>query len=166
MTRILALLLVSAPALAQFTPAGQFFVASDSPGQPSNLCAFVNTYTGEGLAAYPPGVWRRVDLSRLVPADAVAVLLTSMIIITHGTGEETADLTLGFRRAGSTVDNYTAQTCCTRVGDGSRTSYSVAVPLGAARDFEMKWTRTPAPANWPAWSSYGLNIRVAGYWTR
>lgn len=164
LARIIAFLLFAAPALAQFVPAGRFYVAADSPGQPSNQAAFVNTYTGEGLALYPPAGWRRVDLSRMVPPGTTAVLLTSMLIITHGVGEETANLTLGFRKAGSTVDSYTAQTVCTRVGDGSRTSYSVAVPLSADSACEMKWTRTAAPANWPAWSCYGLNVRVAGYW--
>lgn len=122
---------------------------------------FVNSHTGYG------GVdreWHEVNVVPLgVPADAKAVFLAGILIITHGTTEETADLTIALRAKGDALNpgNYIGQTTEPHVGGGQRSNMAAWVPLRDGK-FEYYWTRS-TQGQWPANSSYGINLSLQAY---
>jgi len=123
---------------------------------------FINTATGDGVAAHPPGVWSTVDVSSIVPADTLAVRLDGILIITHGTTVETADLTVAFRTDQNWDYGYIMQTCEASAGNGQRSNAGVWVSLDANKCFQIKWTRSTQD-NWPTNSSYGINLTLTAY---
>lgn len=127
-----------------------------------NPVIFINSFTGDGVTDHPPGVWSNVDLSAIVPAGTTAVRLDGILIITHGTTVETADLTVAFRADPSWEYGYIMQTIEAAVGGGQRSNAGAWVALDANRCFEMKWTRATL-GQWPANSSYGINLSLTAY---
>ena len=101
---------------------------------------FINTFTG---VTKPDGctmdTWCTVDLSELVPKSAISVFLSGILIITHGTSLETADLNISFR----SIENdelcptpqtpecvqYIGQAVEATVGNGQRSNMATWVPV-------------------------------------
>ena len=136
-------------------------VPKNSPtGQ--NPVIFINSYSGAGLAEYPPGQWSTVDLSAIVPADTIAVRLDGILIITHGSAVETADMTVAFRTDPSYDYGYVMQTIEASVGNGQRSNAGAWVALDSNLCCQMKWTRA-TQGQWPANSSYGVNLSLTAY---
>lgn len=137
-------------------------VSTDNSKRPSVL--FTNTIASQ---YHPPAnVWYTVDVTRWgVPSDALAVFLSGMLIITHGTREETCNLTLALRAPGSNLDsgNYSGQVIEAHVGGGQRSTFSSWVPVKSGR-FEWSWNTSQwTGENWPAECSYGLNMSLQAY---
>lgn len=146
---------------APFVEGGLIGIISNAPaGQQPPI--FINTYTGDGMAQFPEGQWVDVDVSSYVPADAVAVRLEGLLIISHGTTAETADLTLAFRTDTANSYSYTMQCVETAVGSGQRTDAGTWVALSATKKFQMKWTRSTG-GTYPTNSSYGINLSLTAY---
>lgn len=123
---------------------------------------FFNSYTGEGLAKFPENEWTTVDVGGIIPLSIKAIYLSGLLIITHGTSEQTCDLTLAYRNQGDSVDYpYTAQTIETAVSGGQRTPHSIWIPIQDGK-FQIKWRRSTA-GNWPENCAYGINLKLAGY---
>lgn len=108
------------------------------------------------------GTWYRVNLSRWgVPIDAKAAFFGGMLLITHGTIVETADIHATFKRPGDTTatcDKYFGQTTEAHVGGGQRSNLATWIPLENA-SFDWCYTTTTS-GNWPANSSYGVNMTL------
>lgn len=126
-----------------------------------NPVIFLNTYTGVGATR---NTWTTVDLSEIVPSGTKSVCLDGILIITHGTSSETADLMVHFRKPSETYEyGYIMQTVETAVGSGQRSNASVWVSLDENRCFQYKWN-TQYPVNsYPSYSSYGLNLTLTAY---
>ncbi len=140
--------------------AAHLYFVNASPGQVGGV--FFNSYTNVG-AQY--NKWTTVDLTGIIPAECRTVHLTGIMIITHGTNTEDANLQLSFRKNGDNTDysvNYAHQAIAPFVGDGVREGVATWVPLDDSQKFQYLW-RTPLstlPGGYPAWSSYGTNLRV------
>ena len=132
----------------------------DDNSRPWNLgLIFFNTYTGAGMTQFPVDTWVTVDCVPFgVPADAVAVFLCGLMVITHGTTAETADLQVTFRAPGDTVasNQYIGQTIEASVGNGQRSNLATWVPLVDGK-FQMYWHKS-TPGTWPTNSSYTINL--------
>lgn len=125
---------------------------------------FLNTYTGDGVAQFPPDTWVTVDCVPLgIPVTAVAVFLCGLLIITHGLTDETADLWIAFRAPGDTLapGNYTGQVIEAAVGNGQRTNLSTWIPLVGGK-FQLYWHRSTTGA-YPANSAYAINLAAQLY---
>lgn len=121
------------------------------------------------LAGLPPNQWSRLSVTQLgIPTDAKAVLLHTLMIITHGTSSEVVGGTVSFRRPGSPYDNslrYHTQTCEAQIGGGQRANDSIWCPIENG-EIEIYWRPQRAvSADWPAGSSIGMNIAVNA-WAR
>lgn len=187
MRALLALLLLAAPAFAQFPSnwptftappdawvrCTELFVPRDNPTAWSAsgvgaYLAFPNIgIAGQGYGI-APNTWTTLDLTRLgVPRDARAVLLHTLMIITHGASSEVAGATIAYRRPG-TVDNswnYHSQVCEAHVGGGQRTTDALWCPVENGR-IEVYWSPQRAvAADWPTGSAIGLSI-VVNAWAR
>jgi hypothetical protein len=146
---------------------GQYWaVPTDNPK--STIPVFVNTYTGAGMSVYPPGRWNVIHLAGLVPDTALAVQLSTLLIITHGTTPEDANLTVALRRHGSETDNsgdYQGQVIEPAIGGGQRSTWTetVALSTDGLLAFDLFWNLTarPAGANWPQYSAYAINMGIA-----
>lgn len=149
-------------ALIPYVEGGIIGIPKSSPtGQ--NPPIFINSYTGDGTVAHPPGMWSTVDVSSIVPPDATAIHLTGFLIITHGTTVETADLTVAFRHTSETWEyGYIMQTVEASVQNGQRSNASAWVALDANRCFQMKWSRS-TQGQWPDHASYGVNLSLDAY---
>lgn len=133
-------------------------VPKNGPGA-QNPVIFINTATGAGQAA---GEWHTVDLSAIVPEGTIVVRLDGLLLITHGTTQETANLTVAFRDDPSWEYGYNMQTIECWVGGGQRTNAGAWVAVGADRKFQFKWTRS-SNGSYPEWSAYGINLCVTAY---
>jgi hypothetical protein len=128
-----------------------------SPSTPAKHAVFVNSYTGSGPAE---NAWALIDLKPWgIEADAKWVMLSGILIITHGTVNEIANLEVAFRKPGDlsvTPDMYCGQCCETSQSGGQRSTMSTVVPLlnGCV---EMYWSRS-APGTWPEHPAYGINL--------
>lgn len=135
-------------------------------GEPgSALCWFLNTYTGDGLAQFPQGVWSVIDLSGLgLPPDTKAVELFDLLIITMGTTQELANFTVEYRPHGDTENRgYQEQVECNIAGSGCRTDGGgLWVPVSSDLKIEVLWNRT-TPPQWPTHASYGITSHVTAY---
>lgn len=156
-----ALAAMSSVTAAQgFVQAREIWIDGGAP----RTAIFVNTYTGLGGTA---DTWQRIDLKpHGVPADAKAVQLTGILIVTHGQQPETADLSVAFRRPGVdavTCANYVGQTVEAHVGGGQRTNLMTWVPVvdGAVEFCYRRSTQ----GQWPGNSAYGVNLFVQA-WVR
>ena len=86
-----------------WVPVSQLLINTAQPGfQPSNPMRFGLNDAGAGdWGNQTVGKWVTVDMTQWgVPANALAVLLTGLLIITHGTTVEDADIMIGFRASG------------------------------------------------------------------
>lgn len=126
----------------------------------NNQAVFVNTYTGVGPAK---GVWNKINVSAYVPVGTKAIHLSGLLIITHGSTAETADLVVKFRKVGGTDDHYHAQCIEAATGGGQRSTMATWVPLDENLEFEMKYTVTNPNATWPTYSAYGINLSIDAY---
>lgn len=154
------LLLAGCQVPAGFVEGTRLGVTAHSPKQLQAI--FLNTHTGEGLDRYPDNEWATVDISGLVPPDTRAVYLSGLLIITHGSAEETCDLTLAYRNDAEAADpDYIAQTIEATVNAGQRTPHSIWVPVRDGK-FQIKWHRAPS-GTWPDHCSYGINLSLVGY---
>jgi len=137
-------------------------VTKRSPTQ-ANPVIFLNTFTGNGLERFPENTWATVDTAGLIPPTAKAIFLTGVLIITHGTSMETADLVVHFRADGESYDyNYNWQTVEASTQNGQRSPMAVWVPLSETGKFQFKWRRSTA-GQYPEHSSYGVNLSLNAY---
>lgn len=131
-------------------------------GPTMHIVVFMNTTTG-----YPPtneGGWVTVDVSNLVPPDTKAVMLSGMILLSHGSNPDVCNSFLAYRAYGETFDySYSGQAVEGNIGRGQRLNYTDWVEIREGK-FQYKWWRTPAGAGeWPGHCGYGLNIRLVAY---
>jgi len=137
-------------------------VTKRSPTQ-SDPIVFLNTYTGQGVDQFPDNQWVTVDVSQIVPEKSVAVFLSGLLLITHGTSVETADLKVYFRADGDNEDyKYDWQTVEASTANGQRSTMAVWVPLSADRKFQFKWQRSTS-GQYPDHSAYGVNLVLNAY---
>jgi hypothetical protein len=128
---------------------------------------YVQTHlSGEGVnfGQQSPNTPTTVDLTGPpynLPSDAKAAFLTGMLIITHGTTSETADIHL---TAGAYGDNafdcafYLGQTIEASVGNGQRSNAAFWVPLTNGK-FKFCYSLSTS-GQWPTNSSYGINFSL------
>lgn len=135
-------------------------VPTDNSKQPNAI--FVNSYSGSGPSS---GSWHEIDISDKIPEDTKAVFLSGVLIITHGTTSEIANLTIGFRAPGSSFDpngqNYIGQCIEANTTGGQRSTFATWVPVIDGK-FEFRWDR-PTTANYPIYSAYGVNLSLQAY---
>jgi hypothetical protein len=130
-------------------------------GPTMHIVVFMNT--GSDYLT-PEGVWNTVDVSALVPPDTKAVMLSGMLILTHGSNPDVCNLFLAYRAWGETFNySYSGQVDEGSINGGQRLNYTDWCEIRQGK-FEYKWWRTPAhPGVWPAECAYGLNIRLVAY---
>lgn len=149
-----------APAPTGFVEGTTLGVVAHSPKQVQAI--FLNSHTGEGMATFPEDEWATVDVSHVIPAEATAVYLSGLLIITHGTVEGVCDLTLAYRNHGETDEySYSAQTIEAAVNAGKRTPHSIWIPVRDGR-FQIKWHRSTT-GSWPEHCAYGINLNLVAY---
>lgn len=146
-----------------FIQPSKIFINDTNCKQPNGL--FINTYTGAGLAEHPHGQWSELDLSSVTSSIAIGVDLSGLLIITHGSNAETANLRLSFRNIGDSLpgSNYHGQVIETEIGGGQRSPYSTFVPLTAGK-CEVYWEVTNIGGSYPDYSSYGINLSIQKYY--
>lgn len=128
-------------------------------GWPAPQAIFANSYAGQGL---PFGRANTVDLTSIAPPNAVAVAMSGMLIISHGTNQETCDLRVWFRPDESARwGDYRGQTVEAHLGGGQRSNHSIVVPM-KDRKFQV-WFDPAGTPQWPQGCSYGVNYKV-DYW--
>jgi hypothetical protein len=146
----------------KWVQAEQVYVPKGPPPYP----VFLNTYTGDGVTTpwngkiFTRGAWTRVNLGDMVPDDCKAVFLTGILIITHGTTVETADLTINLKPPSSTENplNIEGQVVETQVGGGIRSPFASWVGV-ENKEFDFYWS-TPSLGVWPTYSSYGVSLQI------
>lgn len=127
---------------------------------------FGNSYTGQVIPAQcsTPGQWCLIEFPEtLIDNDAKAVFLAGILILTRGSTDETADLTIAFRTPGDT-----SKTCGHYVGQavislftGERTNFAAWMPV-VNRKLEFCWQRSTG-GNWPTNTSYGFNLALQAW---
>lgn len=142
-----------------FIECDKIYVNYDTPQEVPAI--FFNTYTGVGGA---PNVYNTVDMSAYVPEGTKAIHMTGIMIITHGSTPETADLSL-FLRTNQNVDNpnYAWQCIEAHLGGGQRSTMATWVALDENRCFQYKYTVTNPNATYPLYSAYAVNTRMDAY---
>lgn len=112
------------------------------------------------------GVWHEATVPADVPADAIAVQLVGILIITYGQVDlsESCDMHLRLRRplgpdSGYSPD-YVGQVIEVRSG-GVRSPFACWVSIERGK-FEWHWTRS-TPAGYPKHASYGIKLYVGAY---
>jgi len=112
-----------------------------------------------------PGTWCRADLKPFgVPDDAKFAFLTGLLIITHGTGEQLAAISLTFRQVGDTsadCDKMIAEAVETRIGSGQRSGVATWVPV--TNGTVEYCFNVVGQSGWPDWSAFGLNLSVQAW---
>lgn len=115
--------------------------------------------------ALVPGTWYIVDLAPFgVAADAKAAFLSGLLIITHGTTPETADLHITFARPDDAVANcskYIGQAIEPFVGGGQRSNMATWVPLVGGK-FKFCFN-TATGGTSPANSAYAVNLTLQAW---
>lgn len=113
----------------------------------------------------PPDQWHTVDLTPFgVAPDATFAFLAGILIITHGTAQEVAEVRVTFRRPGdddADISKYIGQTIEGNVGGGQRSNMATWVPLKAGK-FEYSYHMNTGGV-WPANSSCGINLSVQAW---
>ena len=160
-----SLLSLMSPVFAEWV-SGSVKVYAPSPSD-APMGVFFNSYTGAGAAV---NTWTTVDLSDVVPDNTIAVYLTGILIITHGTKQETADMHMFFRQDQSydPKGRYTHQVIEASSRNGQRSTMGVWVALDANKRFQYKWETGPESiyGQYPAYSAYGANLLVNAVLTR
>lgn len=151
----------------QWTRMSEFYVRNDAAVSRGDI--FVNTHTGEHLPeACSAGKWCTVEVGKLgIPGDAKAVFLVGIMIITHGKAAETADLNIAFRAYPADDQpadaGYIGQATETSPGGGVRSNLATWAPVREGK-FQFKYGKS-TKGDWPANSSYGLNLTIQA-WAR
>jgi len=134
----------------------------------SDNAVWFGTHLGAG--DYGPqgeAQWHSVDLKPYgVASDAISAFLSGVLIITHGTASETADMKIVFRKPGDAscpVSATMGQVVEAHVGGGQRSTMSTFVPLSNGC-FEYSYTLS-TPGDWSANSGYGVNLSLQA-WAR
>lgn len=141
-----------------FVKATEFYVNNSWPGEV--MPVFVNTYTGVGGG---PNIWHTVDMSPWVPEDTKAIHLTGMLIITHGSTAEIADMVLHLRTDQTVSTVPTWQVIETSTSGGQRSTMATWVGLDSQRQFQYMYTMKNPGTMWPTYSAYGINLRMDAY---
>lgn len=139
----------------------EFYTNPDNSKGP--IAVFINSQTPAGPAA---GQWVQIDLKPYgVAADAKAAFLSGLLIITHGTSQQSCDAYVALRAPGSTLaaGNYIGQVVEAHVGGGQRSGMASWVPLSNGV-FEFQWNRNTFGL-WPAECAYGINLSLQA-WTK
>lgn len=125
-----------------------------------NPVIFLNTATGVGATR---NTWATIDLTDIVPSGTKAVRLDGILIISHGSATEMADLMVHFRLPSETYDyGYIMQTIETASGGGQRSNAGTWVSLDENLCFQYKWN-TQSIGVYPTYSSYGINLTLTAY---
>lgn len=117
------------------------------------------------------GQWHTIDLTPVgVPVEAVAVVLSGILIITDGSNSFDTGVGVGFRKPGTTraVGNYVMQACAIGPSGGARSNGQAVVPCtnGCIDWFWYRgnsngeWPANPLAAQWPTGASYGFNLTI------
>ena len=130
---------------------------------------FLNTYSGDGVTKPWNGLtfarngWTTVDLSQHIPTDAKSVFLQGLLIISHGTNNETANLTINLRPPSSTEagTNYEGQVIEFEAGGGQRSPFAAWVSVENAR-FQFLWNSNSL-GTWPDWSAFAVNLTLQAF---
>lgn len=122
---------------------------------------FANSYGNAGLQW---GVTHTIDATKYgAPPNAKAVQMTGILIITHGTNQETCDLTVYARpSADQTWYGYKGQTIEAHVGGGQRSNHTLFVPLKDGK-FQLYLSGAQGKPQWPQGCAYGVNYLI-DYW--
>lgn len=154
----------------QFIECGKFFVAEDAGNSYGSAAIYLNSGHPATGGPQAEGVWHKKDLKPLgVPADAVAVLLTGIELITMSGASEVADLHFAARKPGNikvTPNYYLGQTACVVAAGGSRSNHTFVVPLVNGEleyAFQLGPNVQQSPV-YPAGAAYGFTFCVQGYW--
>ena len=156
---ILLLMGFSTPAAADWIEGSLIGVPLDNPKIP--VAVFLNSYTGDGAQA---GQWVEIDLTEQgIPDDTLAVFLSGLLIITHGTTGELCNLTVSFRAPGDDLSaaNYLGQAIEAHNGGGQRSTFATWVPVFDRR-FEFRWDRGTG-GQYPAHCAYAVNLSLQAY---
>lgn len=159
MIKFLLLLCFPMLAAADWVEGSIAGVRNDNSKAP--IAVFVNSYTPAGPGA---GQWVSIDTAPMgIPADAKAVFLSGVLIITHGTTQQTCDLQVSLRAPGDQLNagNYIGQTIEASVGNGMRSNMSSWVPVKNGH-FEFWWYRSTY-GQWPSECAYGINLSLQQY---
>ena len=114
--------------------------------------------------------WNTVDMTQWgVPANAIAVLLTGILIITHGEVAEEASMSMGFRACGDTTaiaptpggPGQAVQVIEGLVGGGQRCTSSIWIPLNQGK-FDFYFVTTSGGI-YPANSAYAAEYYPQAY---
>ena len=113
-----------------------------------------------------PDMWHEVDVTEYgVPADATAVFLSGLLIITHGTDPAICDMHLTLRAPSDPLEptngKYQFQVVEAHVGGGQRTNFDTYVPIEDGK-FEFYWSRNTWE-QWPYGCAYGFNVSLQAY---
>lgn len=98
-----------------------------------------------------------------VAEDGKVAFLTGILVITHGSTVETADIHVTFAAAGSPIDctKYIGQTVEADVGGGQRSNMSTLAPLTDGQTQMCYYLNTPG--RWPTNSSYAINLSIQAW---
>lgn len=125
---------------------------------------YVQTHVETPYGHQRSGVPATVDLKPYgVPADAKVAWLSGILIITHGTTNEIADMRITFAADAASVDcnQYIGQVTEAHVQGGQRSPISVMVPL---RDAKFAFCyRVSTTGTWPKNSAYGINLSLQAW---
>lgn len=140
----------------QWIPVNKILVPNFGPAS-ELIPIFFNSYTPSGPSV---GDWTTVDVSSYVDPNTVAIHLTGLLIITHGTTVETADLRIHFRQDSSQPGYYIHQVIEASVGNGQRCTMACWVPLTSSKTFDWKWETQFPVGTYPDYSAYGANLQI------
>jgi hypothetical protein len=138
----------------------EIYTNPDNSKYPTGI--FISSY----IPSYgpPAGQWTQVDLKPYgVSADAKAVFLSGILIITHGTLAQTCDLSVTLRAPGSTLVGgaYLGQTVEAHIGGGQRSTMGTWVPVENGI-FEIHWGRSTF-GQYPSECTYGVNLSLQAW---
>lgn len=128
----------------------------------SPVAVFVNSYPAVN---YEAGTWHRTNMAQFgIPPDVKWVMLTGILIITHGVTPQQCDLTIAFRAPGDNLDaaNYIGQTVEASTGNGQRSNMTTIAPV-VDGEIEWQWRATMPQSTWPSHCSYGINLSLQAY---
>lgn len=118
---------------------------------------FFNSVSNTGPAH---NTWTIVNLSSTCPPNTKAIHVTGLLIITHGSSAEIADLNVYFRAPGATdpTGNYKAQCIEATIGGGQRSTMACWIPV-VNDQIEWKWD-VNSLGTYPTKSAYALNLSI------
>lgn len=132
---------------------------------------FVNSVNPETTP--PAGEWISLQVAQFgIPADAKAVYIGGILIITHGRKTQLCDLTVTFAKPGSTstTGNYIFQAIEAQTEGGQRSTAGAWVPVVDGVTV-WQWGRGDVKTQYPKGAigpyptecSYGINLSVQAY---